>query len=199
MRFPTALALPAPGNGASGGVKPHKFGGKNWRRNLAAMSAGVSDNNQRPVFAFKRAFGTRRSTSGRRPERSLPLPGVAGRYGCLYRPLGQELWPMQPCLARGWPAPLTENAPQSATAGRSSSHAGRHKSQEMVGASDHRVQRLEQHGCRDRLCGRLPATASVASQLSATGSGASCATSACRRAFYQMHWDACQGLGTRLS
>jgi hypothetical protein len=37
------------------------------------MSAGVSDNNQRPVFAFKRAFGTRRSTSGRRPERSLAL------------------------------------------------------------------------------------------------------------------------------
>jgi len=31
------------------------------------MSARVSDNNQRPVFAFKRAFGTRRSTSGRRP------------------------------------------------------------------------------------------------------------------------------------
>ncbi len=59
------LALPAPGNGASGGVKPHKFGGKNWRRNLAGMSAGVSDNNQRPVFASKRAFATRRASSGR--------------------------------------------------------------------------------------------------------------------------------------
>jgi len=35
------------------------------------MSTSVSDNNQRPVFALKRAFGTRRSTSGRRPERSL--------------------------------------------------------------------------------------------------------------------------------
>ena len=57
--------------GASGGVKPHKLGGNNWRRNMAATSASVSDNNQRPVFASKRAFRTRRSTSVRRPKRSL--------------------------------------------------------------------------------------------------------------------------------
>jgi len=71
MRFPTALALPAAGNGASGGAKPHEFGGKNWRRNLAATNAGLSDDNQRLLFASKRAFRTRRSTSGRRPKRSL--------------------------------------------------------------------------------------------------------------------------------
>ena len=67
--------------GASGGVKPHKLGGNNWRRNLAATSACVSDNNQRPVFASKRAFRTRRSTSGRRPKRPLTAHGVDGRYG----------------------------------------------------------------------------------------------------------------------
>jgi hypothetical protein len=75
------LALPAPGNGASGGVKPHEFGGKNWRRNLAATNAGVSDDNQRLLFASKRAFGTRRSTSGRRPERSLTPHCADDRYG----------------------------------------------------------------------------------------------------------------------
>ena len=35
------------------------------------MSTSVSDNNQRPVFALKRAFATRRASSGRRPMRSL--------------------------------------------------------------------------------------------------------------------------------
>jgi len=75
------LAFPAPGNGVSGGVKPHKFGGNNWRRNLAATNAGVSDNNQRPVFASKRAFATRRASSGRRPERPLAAHGADGRYG----------------------------------------------------------------------------------------------------------------------
>ena len=61
--------------------KTAKIWWQNWRQNLAAMSAGVSDNNQRPVFAFKRAFGTRRSTSGRRPERSLGTHCGDGRYG----------------------------------------------------------------------------------------------------------------------
>jgi len=39
-----------------------------------------SDDNQCPVFAAKRAFGTRRSTSGRRPERSLAACAVS--VGC---------------------------------------------------------------------------------------------------------------------
>jgi len=75
------LALPAPGNGVSGGVKPHKFGGNNWRLNLAATNAGVSDNNQRPVFASKRAFATRRASSGRRPLRSLRACALS--VGCI--------------------------------------------------------------------------------------------------------------------
>lgn len=36
------LASPAPRSGASGGVKPHEFGGKNWRRNLAARATTIS-------------------------------------------------------------------------------------------------------------------------------------------------------------
>jgi len=47
------------------------------------MSARVSDNNQRPVFAFKRAFGTRRSTSGRRPKRPLTAHSTDGWYSAL--------------------------------------------------------------------------------------------------------------------
>ncbi len=93
--------------GLSGGVKPHKFGGKNWRQNLAAMSAGVSDNNQRPVLAVNRAFGTRRSTSGRRPKQPLTPHDAAGRYGC-YTGRWEETHAEQPCHPSGWPAPLTE-------------------------------------------------------------------------------------------
>ncbi|HRE72649.1 MAG TPA: hypothetical protein PLC14_19295, partial [Accumulibacter sp.] len=58
--------------------KTAKIWWQNWRQNLAAMSAGVSDNNQRPVFALKRAFRTRWSTSGRRPKQPLTPHDAAG-------------------------------------------------------------------------------------------------------------------------
>jgi len=104
------------------------------------MSAGVSDNNQRPVFAFKRAFGTRRSTSGRRPEQSLPLPGVDGRYGFLtgHRTLAWLSWARLTHV-------MIDNAPQSATAHAQQS-AGRHdrhgrRQDHRVKASNSRVKR----------------------------------------------------------